>query len=80
MPQTFQTLDEVSLQTVCVESIEITTAQVGIGVAPLLKVVSNHQDAVGDGNDGALRLRRAASLLNWDDRYVFFVRAAAHAD
>src|SRR5579864_1806802 len=26
------------------------------------------------------RPRRAASLLNWAERYVFFVRAAAHAD
>ena len=54
MPETFQPLDEVSFQSICVEPIEITTAQVGIGAALLLKVISNHQDAVSHGNDGAL--------------------------
>jgi len=54
VPEAFQPFDEISLQTICVESIEITAAQIGIGAALSLKMISNHQDAVGHGDDGAL--------------------------
>jgi hypothetical protein len=63
MPEAFQPLNEVSLQAVCVESIEITAAQVGIGAALSLKVISNHQDAVGNSNDGTLSAATSCKSL-----------------
>ena len=44
----------VSLQTLCVESVKIIAAQVLIPPARALKVISDHQNAVGNDDDGAL--------------------------
>jgi hypothetical protein len=35
-------------------SVEVVAAQIGVGAALPLEVISNHQDAMGNGNDGAL--------------------------
>jgi len=61
--EALQTLDQVSSQAVRVESVEVVAAQIGIGAALPLEVISNHQDTVGNSNDGALPASTSSKLL-----------------
>jgi len=61
--EALQTLDQVSFQTLCVESVEAIAAQIGVGAALPLQVISNHQDAMGNGDDGALSASTSSKLL-----------------
>ena len=47
MSEALLALDQVSSQAVRVESVEVVTAQIAVGAALPLEVISNHQDAMG---------------------------------
>jgi hypothetical protein len=58
-------LDQVSFQTLRVESVEVVAAQIGVGAAFLM---SNHEDAMGNGDDGALSASTSSELLKLSER------------
>jgi len=61
--EALQALDQVSSQAVRAESVEVVAAQIAVGATLPLEVISNHQDAMGNGNDGALSASTSSKLL-----------------
>ena len=61
MPKALQTLHQVSLY--CVESVEVVSAEVAVDAALALEVISDDQDAVSNGNDGALPASPSGKLF-----------------
>ena len=63
MSEALQTLDQVSFQTLWMESVEVIAAQIGVSTAFPLQMISNHQDAVGNGHVGALPAATSGKLF-----------------